>query len=559
MIQRFLLLATVLAAATAAPAKPHVVLVSVDTLRADHLGCYGYGGKTSPFFDELAKDGLLFEETYVPLPATGPSHASMLTSVLPWRHGVLANGVPLDTDVDTLAQAFRRAGYRTAASVAVSHIGRGYGFDRGFDALTEPDDVQRAAPAVRASVRKQLDDYVSSGARQPLFLFVHFFDLHYPYRWWDPADKNENAWNAAEMANRPRQLARYDDGIRHVDAALRALHADLRRALGDDLVFAVTSDHGEQIGDHGLAVGHADLYRETIRVPLIVAGPGVPKGRVPSPVSSMDVGVSLLKLAGGRYAGEVDGRDLLEVAKRDTGLLTRWLPAEKRSFLVVGTPTYTQSVALIEGTEWYIRNFDHLYRWVSTAVPVPVQDRSAWREAPLRDETGGTATYNIPFSRHEPYVLTIDHVAKNPDCEVTMNVVIAPVTPYLDPPLKFRGSARVVVPAARNDGTDVQVTPASCAGTTVYSVARYEGPQSIPNRQGSRFYGNHVGRKNTTRNELYDIAGDPRMLRNRRSGHAQMARKLREHFDRVTAAARPKTYTLSDEEKKKLKSLGYIQ
>jgi hypothetical protein len=142
-----------------------------------------------------------------------------------------------------------------------------------------------------------------------------------------------------------------------------------------------------------------------------------------------------------------------------------------------------------------------------------------------------------------------------------MNVVITPATRYFEPPLPFRGSARVTVPAARHDAIDVEVAPASCAGTTVYSVARYEGPQSIANPQASRFYPNHVPRKTTVRNELYDVSTDPLMLRNvlDPAGEPEMNRRLRETFERATAGRRRVTHAVTDEEKQKLKSLGYIQ
>src|SRR5258706_8695421 len=122
---------TVLAAVTA-NAQPNVVLISIDTLRADHLSAYGYPVRTTPFIDSLARKGLLFEEAVTPLPSTTPSHASMLTSLYPPRHGSTTLALPVSRDVDTLAAVFRRNGYYTAASVAVNHLGRNFNFDRGF-------------------------------------------------------------------------------------------------------------------------------------------------------------------------------------------------------------------------------------------------------------------------------------------------------------------------------------------------------------------------------------------------------------------------------------------
>lgn len=122
--------------------RPSIVLVSVDTLCADHLGVYG-GGATSPYLDSLAASGLVFDRAFVPFPQTSASHASMLTSVNPWKHGVVANGLSIGPNVDTLAAALKRAGYE--AAVAVGHLGRAFGFARGFDRFSEPLVVEHTS------------------------------------------------------------------------------------------------------------------------------------------------------------------------------------------------------------------------------------------------------------------------------------------------------------------------------------------------------------------------------------------------------------------------------
>ncbi|HEV2722163.1 MAG TPA: sulfatase [Thermoanaerobaculia bacterium] len=355
--------------------RPSIVLISVDTLRADHLACYGYARPTSPFIDSLAQRGTLFEEAQVPRPATSPSHASLLTGVMPRGHGVLANGMVMKTSVDTLAAALKRAGYETAASVAVSHIGRKVGFARRFDHFLEPtvtdpnSDTRRFGEAVNADVRSMIDAHLAARNGKPLFLFVHYFECHYPYRAWDKSEKTD-PWNPAVQADRPRQLMRYDDGIRRVDERIRELHDYVTAKLGPNVVFCITADHGEQIGDHGLAVGHADIYRETVRVPLILSGPELPRGvRVKTAVSTMDVPVFLARLGGARFVTAVDGHDLGPLIERSAS----WLPqlfssAPKRLFLITGAPAYTRSIALIDGSSWYIKNFDYTYpqAWIDT-------------------------------------------------------------------------------------------------------------------------------------------------------------------------------------------------
>ncbi|HYO75301.1 MAG TPA: sulfatase, partial [Thermoanaerobaculia bacterium] len=300
--------ALAVAGVAAAATPPHIVLVSVDTLRADRLGAYGYDQKTSPFLDSLAEGGWRFEQALVPLPATTPSHASLLTSSLPSRHGSLGNAYGISRTVDTLAQALARKGYRTAGAVAVSHIGRKQGFERGFHSFTEPEattqnphgDLRRDAIAVNRDALGAVDRHVAAHRARPLFLFVHYFDAHYPYRWWDAAESNPNPYAPAEINDVAKQNRRYDEGVRHVDAQLRRLHDGVRAKLGTNVIFVVTSDHGEQLGEHGFTGGHADIYRETVRVPLIVSGARIEKATITTTVSTMDVGVSLLKLAGGR-------------------------------------------------------------------------------------------------------------------------------------------------------------------------------------------------------------------------------------------------------------------
>jgi len=358
------------------PQPPNIVLISVDTLRADHLGAYGYGQATSPFLDDLAGGGLLFENAYVP--STGPSHASLLTSVVPAKHGVTNNGLPLRGSTDTLAAALHRAGYRTAGVVAVSHIGRRVAFSRGFDTFVGPEndttqDIRIDADRINKTAREIIDAHAAASPRKPLFLFVHYFDCHYPYRWWDP-NRTEDPWKAEVMSDRAKQLRRYDDGVRRVDQHIRELYNYVTARLGTNVVFCVTADHGEQIGDHGLGVGHADIYRETVAVPMILGGPGIPSRRVAAPVSTMDVGVTLAALAGARFGNAVDGQDLLATGERGSSWLQRLLGQEpKRSLAVTGAPSYTRSVALVDEDHWYIKNFDHVYRYAWIQSPAPAE------------------------------------------------------------------------------------------------------------------------------------------------------------------------------------------
>jgi len=280
---------------TAAVAFPrHVLIVTIDTLRADRLGCYGYAGAATPVLDGLAARGARFPTAVAHVPLTTPSHASILTGLTPLRNGVRDNGdYVLPDEIPTLAEAFHDAGYRTAAFVSGFPLDRRFGLARGFDVyddrLPHGDDRRRAAYVERradlttAAARAWLD----AGPRAPWFLWVHYFDPHAPY---EPPPEV-----AARFAGRP-----YDGEVAFVDAQLGELLrlVESRGSLPRTLVF-VTADHGEALGEHGEETHGVFVYDSTLRVPWIMAGPGVPAGAVPPVVArGIDVAPTLLDLAG---------------------------------------------------------------------------------------------------------------------------------------------------------------------------------------------------------------------------------------------------------------------
>jgi choline-sulfatase len=182
---RAVLLAALLAVPVFGADRPNVVLISIDTLRADHLPPYGYGVATAPFLSSMADRGIVFEKASVPMPVTTPSHGSMLTGQYPSGHGSLALAVPLNRSVETIAEALQRSGYHTAGAVAVSHIGRVSNFDQGFDQFSDTGNEKiRDGKAVNADIVRFVSDYRRTAAGKPLFLFVHYFDCHAPYGWW---------------------------------------------------------------------------------------------------------------------------------------------------------------------------------------------------------------------------------------------------------------------------------------------------------------------------------------------------------------------------------------
>jgi arylsulfatase A-like enzyme/tetratricopeptide (TPR) repeat protein len=285
--------------------RPNVLLVTIDTLRADRLGCYGYSAAATPVLDALAARGVRFTTAIAHAPLTAPSHASILTGLLPLGHGVRDNGsFALPPSGTTLAEAFRDAGYCTAAFVSGFPLDHRFGFARGFDTYDDRllrGRASRQAPYVErtaAEVTRAAVDWIR-GAQAPWFAWVHYFDPHAPYE--PPGDL------AARFAGSP-----YDGEIAFVDRELGRL---LDAAQATSTLVLVTSDHGESLGEHGEATHGVFVYDATLRVPWVMAGPGIPRGRV-SPVVArgIDVAPTLLDYAGLRVPPALPGRPLRPAA-----------------------------------------------------------------------------------------------------------------------------------------------------------------------------------------------------------------------------------------------------
>src|SRR6266571_7281903 len=226
------------------PDRPNVLLVTIDTLRADHVGCYGYKAASTPTIDALAKRGVRFETALAHAPLTGPSHASILTGRIPPGHGFRNNsGFTLSPRVKTAAEDFRQRGYRTAAFVSGFPLDRRFGFDRGFetydDHLPRGNDrrrtpyVERTADRTTEAALRWMDGARAGAA--PFFLWVHYYDPHAPYE--PPADL------LARFPSSP-----YDGEIAFVDAQLGRLLRRLEERSPRTVVL-VTADHGEALGE----------------------------------------------------------------------------------------------------------------------------------------------------------------------------------------------------------------------------------------------------------------------------------------------------------------------
>lgn len=317
-----------------APSELSVVLVTLDTTRADRIGAYGGAGKVpTPHLDRVAREGVLFEEAIAQVPLTLPSHATLFTGRHPPFHGVRHNGFyQLPVSETTLAERLREAGFETAGFVAAFVLNRGFGVEQGFDVYDEVPvsryrggrdqlfEAERTADDVNARVFEWLD---RRGAGR-FFLWVHYYDPHHPYR-------------PPETPARKLSGEGYDREISYVDACFGDLLARLRGdGLLDRALLVVAGDHGESLGEHGEKTHGLFVYESALRVPLLMRAPGLlPAGRrVPGPVELADVAPTVLDLLGlpalenaqgkslrARISGEQDAAEA--VARAET--LLPWL------------------------------------------------------------------------------------------------------------------------------------------------------------------------------------------------------------------------------------------
>ena len=297
--------------------RPDIVLISIDSLRADHLSSYGYTRKTTPTLDALAEDGLRFTRARAASPWTLPSHLTMLTGLWPTEHQVIEDDLALAPSVPIVTEALRDAGYATAAFVSTVYVSGGYGFARGFDTYQDYAITERENLAHAVRVDRQVQDAIAwvqaKGEDRPVFLFVHIYDVHYPYAppppWderFDPAGEPEDLRyrNYGFYQKHPltkkrmaHQVAQYDESLAWVDHELDTLVQawdNSRRPAW----WIVTSDHGEEFGERG-SWGHAHtLYSEALDIPLLVSGPDIDPAVRDDLVGTIDIAATIAALGG---------------------------------------------------------------------------------------------------------------------------------------------------------------------------------------------------------------------------------------------------------------------
>ncbi len=372
----------------AEPTPQRVVLISIDTLRADHLGLYGYERFTSPNLDALGREGAVFEDAAATAPWTLPSHASMLTGLAPAEHGVVSSDFALSDGIPTLASLLRQRGFATAAVVNALWLDReNFGLTRDFEQYRFVRDPDYARRSPSTQITDQAIEWLRAAGDSRLFVFIHYYDVHADYASLPAYERlfvepyqgsaDGTAWQIMRFNFEPEHIRRcqqafdpafcsfgstekprlldgsfepvileaadaqhlealYDAGIRQMDNEIGRFIAFLRdEGLLDGTLLIVTSDHGEEFLEHGRLDHFLTTYQESLRVPLILRGPGVPAGlRIAGPVSSVDIVPTVLALIGGQsktaFAKPFDGLDLTPLfgGSEVTGLASRTIFGE---------------------------------------------------------------------------------------------------------------------------------------------------------------------------------------------------------------------------------------
>ena len=301
----------------------NVIIIAVDTLRADHLGCYGYPRNTSPSIDEFARNAVQFMNCYTPVPRTGPAFASMLSSLPPHKHGAKNNGLPIFDNIQLLPEVLKENGYYSGAFVAIWTLKKKLcGLDKGFNDYTEVFNRKMylglMSPEGKASkVNEAAFEWLERHRRKKFFLWVHYNEPHMPYRYHKKFDRGYKVVYPefyAEGSNF-RKIKKYDTEVGCVDFYIGELIKKIKELnLYEDSLIIFVSDHGEGFGEHNYYGHGVLLYNSTLHVPLVVKLPGDMNkpSVIERKVSLMDVVPTILSLLDYPVPEQMEGENLFE-------------------------------------------------------------------------------------------------------------------------------------------------------------------------------------------------------------------------------------------------------
>ncbi len=359
--------------------RPSLLLITLDTTRADAMGYAGGSGST-PNLDQLAASGRVFSQAFSAVPETLPSHTTMMTGLYPAAHGIHENGHVLDPALPLLAPALTDLGYRTAAFVSGFPLDHGFGLERGF--AVYDDSFGTAQERSAAATTDRALAWLAQSSSEPIFLWVHYYDPHAPYQ---PPESYATRFGANPYAG---EIAAMDEQLGRLVAAFRA--------RGGSAAILVAGDHGEGLGDHGETQHGHLLYGATSRVPLLLAGTGLSPARLDTPVSLRQVHATLLGLAKGETAPGLcgDPREVVLVEAMKPYLDYGWSP----------------QVAAIAGTRMAIRAGElELYDLI--ADPNQLKNLSP-AERPTAEQAAALRDYPLPDSQSTAQAVREEDLAK---------------------------------------------------------------------------------------------------------------------------------------------------
>jgi arylsulfatase A-like enzyme len=522
------------------------ILISLDTLRADHLGAYGYTRGTSPFLDSLAARGTLFENAVVHLPGTLPSHMSIFTGLYPPEHGAYPEKA-LAPGIRTLPEVLRAEGFLTGGHTEGGYVAGRYGFARGFDEWSDespmvrgPAGLVKSRDAVKRTFRLGLEYLKRARDREAFFLFLHTYSIHDPY---DPPEKYRSAYwpgpppqgafppDGADLAafNLGRRKlvpqaieyyrALYDAQIRYTDDVLREFFAGMAGlGLEDSVTVVLTSDHGEEFLEHGKLV-HEQVYHECLHVPLIVLQPRQRESRrVSALVESIDIAPTLFDLAGipRDRRPPMSGRSLVPLLDGDPGAAGREAYAE--AFVTRDRAVYRQS-------------HGHLFQYVRREARN--EENGVWVSRSTSFQSFGPSLEFWALSYHEPRPLRIRVDGK----------------PLQTETLDTSGrTLRLTLPGSGKH--EVEISTPACAS-----------PARLGESGDTRCLSFLLRGLSPSRSELYDLSADPASTRDLSSERFHLAGELAARLDslRFRLAAEPHAVPLDAEQEERLRALGYIK
>jgi len=308
----------------------NIILITIDTLRADHLHCYEYKYKTSPNIDAFAKKSIFFDYAYCPIPKTSASFASMMTGLHPFIHKTKPNQGHLKKEYITLAEALKLKGYYNVAIVDNANLSKKFYFNQGFDDYVQVWDKIRKKEESTPFITKSVISFLEKKTKGPFFLWANYIETHTPYM--PPKEFIESRPKGRDINKVEHKIvvgmkkyikqnpdegyyiSLYDGAVKYVDYEIgKIIDVIFKKGLDKNSIIIITADHGEDLGEYNFYFDHGPLtFNAASRVPLIVSIPGLNKRRIKYPVSIMDIYPTILNIAGLKTPYEIQGIDLFK-------------------------------------------------------------------------------------------------------------------------------------------------------------------------------------------------------------------------------------------------------